>query len=72
MSSSHLLPDGTTFPPVTPDPPAPPGYDEPVLLECGAEEQPESAVEQPESGAQQPESGTEQTEAGAQPADPPD
>jgi hypothetical protein len=25
-STSHLQPDGTTFPPVTPDPPAPPGY----------------------------------------------
>lgn len=34
--SSHLLPDGTTFPPVTPDPPAPPGYVEPVVMECGA------------------------------------
>ena len=25
--SSHLRPDGTTFPPVTPDPPYPPGSD---------------------------------------------
>ena len=24
--TSHLRPDGTTFPPVTPDPPPPPGY----------------------------------------------
>ena len=26
---SHLQPDGTTFPPVTPDPPLPPGYEPP-------------------------------------------
>ena len=43
--SSHLRPDGTTFPPVTPDPPCPPGYEEPVLLDCGAVEQPASADE---------------------------
>ena len=61
--SSHLRPDGTTFPPVTPDPPAPPGYDVPVLLECGAVEPPESGVDQPESGAGQPESGAEPHEA---------
>lgn len=28
--TSHLRPDGTTFPPVTPDPPAPPGYVDPI------------------------------------------
>lgn len=28
---SHLQPDGTTFPPVTPDPPPPPGYVDPLL-----------------------------------------
>lgn len=28
---SHLQPDGTTFPPVTPDVPAPPGAEEPVV-----------------------------------------
>ncbi len=27
---SHLRPDGTTWPPVTPDPPPPPGYLDPV------------------------------------------
>lgn len=27
---SHLQPDGTTFPPVTPDPPPPPGYVDPL------------------------------------------
>jgi len=30
---SHLRPDGTMFPPVTPDPPAPPGYEPPPELE---------------------------------------
>lgn len=29
--SSTLQPDGTTFPPVTPDPPAPPGYEPPAV-----------------------------------------
>lgn len=28
--TSHLRPDGTTFPPVTPDPPPPPGYVDPI------------------------------------------
>lgn len=28
--TSRLRPDGTTFPPVTPDPPAPPGYVDPL------------------------------------------
>ena len=27
---SQLRPDGTTFPPVTPDPPAPPGWVDPL------------------------------------------
>ena len=29
-STSHLQPDGTTFPPLTPDPPPPPGYVDPL------------------------------------------
>ncbi len=29
-SISHLQPDGTTFPPLTPDPPPPPGYVDPL------------------------------------------
>jgi hypothetical protein len=29
-STSHLRPDGTVFPPVTPDPPSPPGYVNPL------------------------------------------
>lgn len=29
-STSHLRPDGTTFPPVTPDPPPPPGWVDPL------------------------------------------
>ena len=28
--TGHLRPDGTVFPPVTPDPPTPPGYVSPV------------------------------------------
>ncbi|GAB3440235.1 hypothetical protein GCM10027517_14570 [Phycicoccus ginsengisoli] len=28
---SHLQPDGTTFPPVTPEVPPPPGAEEPVV-----------------------------------------
>lgn len=28
--TSRLQPDGTTFPPVTPDPPPPPGYVDPL------------------------------------------
>jgi hypothetical protein len=28
-TTSNLQPDGTTFPPVTPDPPPPPGYVDP-------------------------------------------
>ena len=30
-STSHLQPDGTTFPPLTPDPPPPPGYVDPLV-----------------------------------------
>lgn len=34
--TSRLRPDGTTFPPVTPDPPPPPGYVDPVAeLDAG-------------------------------------
>ena len=29
-NTSHLQPDGTVFPPVTPDPPEPPGYVSPL------------------------------------------
>lgn len=31
--ASNLRPDGTTFPPVTPEPPLPPGYEPPPELE---------------------------------------
>ena len=30
-ATSNLQPDGTVFPPVTPDPPAPPGYESPLV-----------------------------------------
>ena len=29
-ATTHLQPDGTVFPPVTPDPPPPPGYVSPL------------------------------------------
>ena len=29
-TTTHLRPDGTVFPPVTPDPPPPPGYQSPL------------------------------------------
>lgn len=29
-NTTHLRPDGTVFPPVTPDPPPPPGYESPL------------------------------------------
>ena len=36
--TSRLRPDGTTFPPVTPDPPPPPGYVDPLEgLDAGEE-----------------------------------
>lgn len=44
-NGSHLRPDGTTFPPVTPDPPNPPGYEEPVILDCGVLEKPEDGTD---------------------------
>jgi hypothetical protein len=30
FQTSQLRPDGTTWPPVTPDPPPPPGYVDPI------------------------------------------
>lgn len=32
-NASHVRPDGTVFPPVTPDPPYPPGYEAPEVLD---------------------------------------
>jgi hypothetical protein len=40
---SHLQPDGTTWPPVTPDPPPPPGYVDPVADLDNAPEPPDDA-----------------------------
>ena len=55
-SRSHLRPDGTTFPPVTPDPPFPPGYEEPDILEPGAgSTAPEAAPDDRASESQQAE-----------------
>lgn len=36
--TTHLQPDGTVFPPVTPDPPAPPGYVDPLAEANGLDE----------------------------------
>jgi hypothetical protein len=55
IQTSNLQPDGTVVPPVTPEPPPPPGYvdplGEPVLDDTGTErpetEQPDT--EQPET-----------------------
>jgi hypothetical protein len=40
---SRLRPDGTIFPPVTPDPPPPPGYVDPIAdLEAALEDVPDA------------------------------
>lgn len=36
-STPHLLSDGALFPPVTPDPPPPPGYVDPIPEPAGME-----------------------------------
>jgi hypothetical protein len=43
--TSNLQPDGTVVPPVTPEPPPPPGYEDP-LSESGLED---TLAEQPET-----------------------
>jgi hypothetical protein len=44
-SHPHLRPDGTTFPPVTPDPPPPPGYEPPQVADVLPEDQPAATDE---------------------------
>ena len=46
-TTSHLRPGGTTFPPVTPDPPPPPGYVDPL---AAFESDGPSAAPSPEGG----------------------
>lgn len=47
---SHLRADGTTWPPVTPDPPPPPGYVDPIPeLEAALDES--VALEHDEAGS---------------------
>jgi hypothetical protein len=57
---SHLLPDGRVFPPVTPDPPAPPGQEEivvpDVVIRGDAEHRDETPAE-PEAEPEAPEAG---------------
>lgn len=36
-STTHVLSDGALFPPVTPDPPPPPGYVDPIPETAGTE-----------------------------------
>jgi hypothetical protein len=57
-SHSHLRPDGTTFPPVTPDPPAPPGYRPPEVGEVLPAEEPAA-----ETGTGDPAARTEEPRA---------
>lgn len=35
-AESHLRPDGTVWPPVTPEPPPPPGYHDPTADDAGS------------------------------------
>jgi len=44
-SNPQLRPDGTTFPPVTPDPPAPPGYEPPEVLDVLTDDPPAATDE---------------------------
>jgi hypothetical protein len=44
-TTSNLQPDGTTFPPVTPDPPPPPGYVDPF-----ADDEETEDLDTPDSG----------------------
>lgn len=51
-SESHLQDDGTVFPPVTPDPPLPPGQEEIVVPDIGTARQPQDGQEEgPNAGA---------------------
>jgi len=55
FQTSHLRPDGTTWPPVTPDPPAPPGYVDPIpQLEAALRR---GSVTEPDAGAGPPSRG---------------
>jgi hypothetical protein len=46
-TTTHLQPDGTVFPPVTPDPPDPPGYVSPLEHEPAPDEQAETEAGSP-------------------------
>ena len=61
--TSRLRPDGTIFPPVTPDPPPPPGYVDPLegledppaareALQRAPDDQPTEQLDEPRSGGQ--------------------
>ena len=57
MHHSHLRPDGTTWPPVTPDPPPPPGYVDPLESLDDALDEPEAAAPDRTTAPQEPEAG---------------
>ena len=58
--TSHLRPDGTTWPPVTPDPPPPPGYVDPIAeLDAALDREPTS-----EPDADEPALAPERAESG--------
>lgn len=57
MHHSHLRPDGTTWPPVTPDPPPPPGYVDPLEALDDAPDEPDSAASHGTATTGEPEAG---------------
>jgi hypothetical protein len=58
--TSHLRPDGTTWPPVTPDPPPPPGYVDPIAeLDAALNREPPA-----EPGADEPAPAPEHADSG--------
>ena len=58
--TSHLRPDGTTWPPDTPDPPPPPGYVDPIAeLDAALDREPTA-----EPGTDEPAPAPEHAESG--------
>ena len=63
--TSRLRPDGTTFPPVTPDPPAPPGYVDPLERLEGALEREAGGTEGGGDEASEPRGPDRDPDAGS-------
>ena len=56
FQTSNLRPDGTTWPPVTPDPPPPPGYVDPIpALDAALGQVAEGDDDRPEAETPPPE-----------------